>query len=168
MAFGADGRLENGDWEAGAPGLRESGWQDVRDLLRGEGRPSKGRGEHRTGGVNAHRHDSTKTTERGEVEAAHEPTPERRKIFHGLRVYINGSTAPMVSDHRLKQLVAEHGGHISIALARRSVTHVILGTPNGARGGVVQGAGGGLAAGKIQKEIKRVGGCGVKYVGVEW
>lgn len=162
--FGKDGRLENGDWEAGAPGLRESGWQDVRDLLRGEGRQRKDREEHTSGVVDAN---STMRIERGKADTAHESKPERRKIFQDLRIYINGSTAPMVSDHRLKQLLAEHGGQISIALGRRSVTHVILGTPNGARGGV-QGAGGGLAAGKIQKEIKRVGGCGVKYVGVEW
>lgn len=161
--FGKDGRLENGSWEAGAPGLRESGWHDIRGLVRGEGE-GKGRQERRSGVLDPNHHDDS--TIKGQ-EAAREPRPERRKIFQDLHIYINGSTAPMVSDHRLKQLLAEHGGQISIALGRRSVTHVILGTPNGARRGV-QGAGGGLAAGKIQKEIKRVGGCGVKYVGVEW
>lgn len=30
------------------------------------------------------------------------------------------------------------------------------------------GAGGGLAGSKLDKEIKRVGGCAVRYVGVEW
>ncbi|KAL9591425.1 MAG: hypothetical protein Q9179_007733 [Wetmoreana sp. 5 TL-2023] len=72
----------------------------------------------------------------------------------------------MVGDHRLKQILAENGARVSIALGRRSVTHVILGRPNGAAHG--NGAGGGLAATKIQKEIQRVGGKGVKYVGVEW
>ena len=72
----------------------------------------------------------------------------------------------MVGDHKLKQLLAENGARISIALGRRSVTHVILGTPN--NGGGTKGAGGGLAAGKIQKEIQRVGGKGVKFVSVEW
>lgn len=94
------------------------------------------------------------------------PAPARkRKMFHGLHFYINGSTAPLVSDHRLKQLLVQHGAGICISLARRTVTHVILGTPNGGVGG---GAGGGLSARKMQKEIKRMGGCGVKYVGVEW
>lgn len=88
----------------------------------------------------------------------------RKKIFHGLQMYINGSTAPLVSDHRLKQLLVQHGAGVCISLARRTVTHVILGTPNGGGGG----AGGGLAARKMQKEIMRVRGCGVKYVGVEW
>ncbi|KAL9099552.1 MAG: hypothetical protein Q9187_009481 [Circinaria calcarea] len=92
---------------------------------------------------------------------------KRRKIFQNLTIYINGSTAPLVSDHKLKYLLVEHGARVSIGLGRRSVTHVILGTPNGSGGGG-KGAGGGLAGGKIQKEIKRVGGCGVKYVGVEW
>lgn len=163
MDGGKDGWLENGDGGAGAPGFRESGWHDIRGFMRGEGK-RKGREEHKSGGVD---HDGTTRKEREDVEAAHEAKPERRKIFHDLRIYINGSTAPMVSDHRLKQMLVEHGAHIRLTLGRRSVTHVILGTPNGARGGV-QGAGGGLAAGKIQREIKRVGGCGVKYVGVEW
>lgn len=163
LDFGTDGRRENGNWEAGAPGIRESGWQDVRELMRGPERQKKGRDEHMSGGRDGVRHDPS----RPEPDAMEKPTPERRKIFHDLRIYVNGSTAPMVSDHRLKQLLVEHGAHISLALGRRSVTHVILGTPNGARGGV-QGAGGGLAAGKIQKEIRRAGGCGVKYVGVDW
>ncbi|KAI4173864.1 MAG: hypothetical protein LQ348_006449 [Seirophora lacunosa] len=73
----------------------------------------------------------------------------------------------MVGDHRLKQLLAENGARVSIALGRRTVTHVILGTPNGGAA-KNSGAGGGLAASKIQKEILRVGGKGVKYVGVDW
>lgn len=94
------------------------------------------------------------------------PPPPKRGIFASLTFYINGSTAPLVSDHRLKYLIVEHGGSISVGLGRRTVTHVILGQAN--RGGGKGGAGGGLAGGKIEKEIRRVGGCGVKYVGVEW
>ncbi|KAJ3521960.1 hypothetical protein NM208_g13066 [Fusarium decemcellulare] len=30
------------------------------------------------------------------------------------------------------------------------------------------GAGGGLAGGKLEKEIRKTGGCGVKFVGAEW
>ncbi|TPX18432.1 uncharacterized protein E0L32_011673 [Thyridium curvatum] len=87
-----------------------------------------------------------------------------RKIFDGLVVYVNGSTHPLVSDHRLKHLLAEHGARMSIHLGRRQVTHVILGRPVAGGGG----AGGGLAGGKLEREIRRVGGCGVKFVGVEW
>lgn len=93
------------------------------------------------------------------------PGQQTKKIFQNLCIYINGSTAPMVSDLHVKRLLAEHGAGISISLGRRRVTHVILGKPNSAGN---QGAGGGLAAGKLEREIKRVGGCGVKYVGVEW
>ncbi len=88
-----------------------------------------------------------------------------RGIFDGLVVYINGSTHPLVSDHKLKHLLAENGARLSIHLGRKQVTHVILGKPSGNKG---RGAGGGLAGIKIEKEIRRVGGCGVKYVGVEW
>jgi len=89
---------------------------------------------------------------------------QQRKIFDGLTIYINGSTHPHISDHALKHLLAENGANMSLHLGRRQVTHVILGKPAGPR----SGAGGGLAGGKLQKEIRRVRGCGVKYVGVEW
>lgn len=97
---------------------------------------------------------------------AEEPPISKRGIFDGLTIYVNGSTNPFVSDHKLKYLLADHGAKISIHLGRRQVTHVILGNPCGRAGGM--GAGGGLAAMKIQKEIKRTGGCGIRYVSVEW
>jgi len=84
-------------------------------------------------------------------------------IFRHLNIYLDGSTAPLVSDHRLKQLFTQHGGTTSIGLGRRTVTHVIIG---GDAAGVA--GGGGLASGKIQKEIARVGGKGVKYVTARW
>lgn len=92
-------------------------------------------------------------------------------IFDGLVIYVNGSTHPLVSDHRLKHLLVENGARMSIHLGRRQVTHVILGRPSGPSShgrGSTAGAGGGLAGGKLEREIRRVGGCGVKYVGVEW
>lgn len=89
---------------------------------------------------------------------------EASRIFDGLVVYINGSTHPFISDHKLKHVLVENGARMSIHLGRRQVTHVILGKPSGPNGG----AGGGLAGGKLEKEIRRTGGCGVKYVGVEW
>lgn len=93
------------------------------------------------------------------------PLERKRGIFDGLVIYINGSTYPLISDHKLKQVLAENGAKLSFHLGRRQVTHVILGKPSETRG---SGAGGGLAGSKLDKEIKRVGGCGVKYVGVEW
>ncbi|CAJ2502853.1 Uu.00g102470.m01.CDS01 [Anthostomella pinea] len=87
-----------------------------------------------------------------------------RGMFDGVVVYVNGSTHPLISDHKLKHVLAEHGAKMSSHLGRRKVTHIILGRPAGGKGG----AGGGLAGGKLQKEIQKVGGCGVKFVGVEW
>ena len=89
--------------------------------------------------------------------------PPEKQLFAGLCFYTNGSTAPLVSDHKLKHLLAAHGAKHSIALGRRSVTHVILATPN-TQGGI----GGGLAASKIQKEISRTGGKAIKFVTAEW
>lgn len=89
----------------------------------------------------------------------------QRRVFDGLAIYINGSTYPLIGDHKLKHLLAENGAKLSLHLGRRQVTHVILGKPTGTQGA---GAGGGLAGGKIEKEIRRSEGCGVKYVGVEW
>ena len=154
---GKDG-IQN--WEERGSGTRENCWEDVREMFTREDTKVE---------IKSTKKDRVRVVgkEKGVAENE-EPSliPERRKLFQNLRVYINGSTAPMVGDHKLKQLLAENGAGISIALGRRSVTHVILGTPNGCRNG--PGAGGGLAASKIQKEIKRVGGCRVKYVGVEW
>lgn len=91
-----------------------------------------------------------------------EPAP-KKQVFENLCVYINGTTGPLVSDHKLKYLLAQHGARISIALGRKTVTHVILGNTYN-KGG----AGGGLAGTKIQKEVSRVGGKGIKFVSVEW
>lgn len=85
------------------------------------------------------------------------------QIFGGLTIYVNGSTAPVISDHRLKHLLKRHGARTSVALGRRSVTHVVVGRPNGSGG-----SGGGLAGSKIHKEITRVGGKGVKFVTADW
>ncbi|KAB5572714.1 hypothetical protein GE09DRAFT_681613 [Coniochaeta sp. 2T2.1] len=89
---------------------------------------------------------------------------KQRKIFDNLVIYVNGSTYPIISDHKLKHLLAENGARMSFHLGRRQVTHVILGRP----AAVGHGAGGGLAGGKLEREIRKVGGCGIKYVGVEW
>ncbi|EFQ97813.1 hypothetical protein MGYG_00852 [Nannizzia gypsea CBS 118893] len=104
-----------------------------------------------------------------------------KRMFADLTIYINGSTMPLISDHRLKNILIDHGAKLSIGLTRRNVTHVILGHPNGEcevggagagagadPGRSQTGAGGGLAAGKMQREIRRVGGMGIKFVGVEW
>jgi hypothetical protein len=113
-----------------------------------------------------------------EDEAAQAARAGCRGIFEGVVVYVNGSTFPLVSDHKLKHLLSENGGQVSLHLGRRKVTHVILGRPAGAAAAASQfnrgggpgrsGAGGGLAGGKLEREIKRIGGCGVKFVDVEW
>ncbi|KAL8418039.1 hypothetical protein RB594_001592 [Gaeumannomyces avenae] len=82
-----------------------------------------------------------------------------RGIFDGLVVYVNGSAHPHTSDHRLKRVLAENGARMSVHLGRRQVTHVILGRPAAA-----VGAGGGLAGGKLEKEILRTRGCGIKVL----
>jgi hypothetical protein len=86
------------------------------------------------------------------------------QIFAGLTFYINGSTAPHISDHKLKHLLSLHGGNLSIALGRRSVTHIIIGKP-GSHG---EGCGGGLAGTKIQTEIARQRGKSLHFVTAEW
>lgn len=117
-----------------------------------------------------------------EYEPAHEPVPQPAQqqqqqhtgsqILAGTTIYVNGSTMPLISDHRLKHLLVAHGAKLSLALARKSVTHVIIGRPavspgTGSGSSAGKGAGGGLAATKLQKEIDK-GGRGTKVVGVEW
>ncbi|KAK1530714.1 BRCA1 C Terminus domain-containing protein [Colletotrichum costaricense] len=101
---------------------------------------------------------------RKEDEDAEATRAAGRGLFEGVTVYVNGSTHPIISDHKLKRVLVENGARMSIHLGRRQVTHVIVGRPAG--GGA--GAGGGLASGKLEKEIRRIGGSAVKYIGVEW
>lgn len=145
--FGKDGRNENGGWQKGAVGLREKGWQDIKGLLEGNNKENSrsGGGAERkvkrrklsdegTSTGNLSSKESKGMTDVTEAQSASTPLlppPQLKKIFDGLCVFLNGSTAPLVGDHRLKQLLAENGARVSIALGRRSVTHVILGTPNG-------------------------------------
>lgn len=94
------------------------------------------------------------------------------QILTGATIYINGSTMPLISDHKLKRLLVAHGAKLSLVLARNSVTHVIIGRPatgpaSGTGIGTGKGAGGGLAASKLQKEIEK-GKGNFKVVGVEW
>jgi len=107
---------------------------------------------------------TTSTSPVSSTVKSQSPQSKGPQIFRNLTIYINGSTFPVISDHKLKRLLASHGANLSISLGRRTVTHVILGTPN-ADG---KGAGGALASSKIQKEIVNVRGKGVKFVSVEW
>ncbi|KAF8254109.1 hypothetical protein K440DRAFT_639886 [Wilcoxina mikolae CBS 423.85] len=77
------------------------------------------------------------------------PAKTAKPIFSSCSIYISGTTAPLISDHTLKHLLVHHGAHVSTLLRRSTTTHVILTTA----GKVGSGAGGGLAAGKLQKEI---------------
>lgn len=94
-------------------------------------------------------------------EAKSVPSPQ---IFLNLNFYINGSTYPL-SDHALKHMISSHGGNMSIALGRKTVTHVIIGKPNSSGNG---GSGGGLAGSKIQREITSMRGKGIKFISAEW
>lgn len=165
--FGKDGRLENGGWERGASGLRSGGQKSILESFRGAGVKKEGvQREH--GKKKTSQEPDLSMTNRNEVDARDDLARQKiePQIFDGLTIYINGSTAPLVSDHKLKHLLVTHGARISIASGRRSVTHVVLGHPNGSSH--ASGAGGGLAASKIQKEIARTGGKNIKFVTAEW
>ncbi|KEF61988.1 uncharacterized protein A1O9_03560 [Exophiala aquamarina CBS 119918] len=178
--FGDDGRKQNGDWEKGAPDLREKGWQDIRGLMTmtsRKKRPVDSKGKEKallkrqrrgsqSDGYPSETIPETSLpgaeTQQTDAEMASEPLVTNAKqppqIFRGLTMYLNGSTAPLVSDHRIKQLFVQHGGNSALALARKSVTHVIVGGT----------CGGGLASGKINKEVTAVRGKGIKYVTAQW
>ncbi|KAI9900393.1 hypothetical protein N3K66_004655 [Trichothecium roseum] len=117
------------------------------------------------------------TAEHNDLGTTQEETAaaKARALFDGVVVYVNGSTYPLVSDHRLKQLLVGNGAVLSLHLGRKRVTHVILGKPTGSslssgpgRPAGDGGGGGGLAGGKMEKEIRKVHGVGIKFVGVEW
>lgn len=85
-------------------------------------------------------------------------------LLTGTSIYINGTTLPQISDHKLKHLLVAHGANVASFMARKGVTHIIVAAP----GTTGAGAGGGLAARKLQMEISRGGWKGVRVVGVEW
>lgn len=85
-------------------------------------------------------------------------------IFAGITIFINGSTLPQISEYKLKHLLASNGAKTSIYMARKTVTHVLVGQPNNG----ISGAGGGLSASKLQQEIARGGWKAVKVVSVDW
>ncbi|PWY65161.1 hypothetical protein BO83DRAFT_420117 [Aspergillus eucalypticola CBS 122712] len=117
----------------------------------------------------------TESISRRENNASTSTSTSTSTIFSSLTIHINGQTTPTVSDHKLKHLLISHGANLSLHM-HRGVTHVILGEPNTPSsssssinpGIKVAGAGGGLAAGKLQKEIQRGGWKGVKLVRVQW
>ncbi|GIC84964.1 uncharacterized protein Aud_000791 [Aspergillus udagawae] len=184
---GGEGR---GDWKwlsAAEASRNQLGCRDIRTMMgttrKRASASASAADEHVTGGKCKKGKTETETdildtqTEpEPETEAEAESKPQddedesgekKRKILTGTTIYINGSTMPHISDHRLKSLLVSHGAQVAISLARRSVTHVIVGKPNAGPAGRA-GAGGGLAAGKLQREISRGGWRGVKVVGVEW
>jgi hypothetical protein len=65
-----------------------------------------------------------------------------RQIFRSLCFYINGSTAPLVSDHKLKYLISSHGGSLSLSHSRKPDPQVINGTAHNDR---IKGSGAGGA-----------------------
>jgi hypothetical protein len=93
------------------------------------------------------------------------PNPNPKStLLTGTSIYINGTTLPKISDHKLKHLLVAHGANIASFMARKGVTHIIAAQP----GTTGSGAGGGLAARKLHTEISRAGWKGIKVVGVEW
>ncbi|KAF1963339.1 hypothetical protein CC80DRAFT_397255 [Byssothecium circinans] len=166
--FGKDGRKANGGWERGAKGLRKGGqmslvevWsqkkegviRSLQDMESTEGEEVKDNMDVEKGASNTKFHQDT--TPRRSLESSN---PAEKQIFEGFCFYLNGSTMPLISDHKLKHLLSLHGASHSIAFGRRTVTHVILGTTSGS----------GLAASKIEKEIAKTRGKGVKFVPAEW
>ncbi|KAF1848559.1 uncharacterized protein K460DRAFT_364558 [Cucurbitaria berberidis CBS 394.84] len=178
--FGEDGRKANGGWDKGAKGLRTGGQKSLAEVWgasktdrkisngkhpevdRGQSEHVPSHSGHIEGHLDYDKADDSNSNPHDDPPCPPSALPEKQ-IFTGLCFYVNGSTAPLVSDHKLKHLLAAHGARHSIALGRRSVTHVILAAAN-ARGGI----GGGLAASKIQKEIARSAGKAVKFITAEW
>jgi hypothetical protein len=205
--FGKDGRLENGSWAKGAPGLRARGQISmveafsVRKVGVKDTAIEKAKAKVMVDGTREQELDlfgipsaqplrevSSQVQEQAssyedellrensspgeQAKQIHQDqntesatTLKPPQVFAGTCIYINGSTYPTISDHKLKHLLVTHGARLSIHLGRRSVTHVILGRPNAS---AVPGAGGGLSASKMQKEITKIGGKNVKFVTVEW
>jgi hypothetical protein len=173
--FGKDGRKVDGGWVKGASGLRSKDQKSLWEVVEKQGASRFGTKEGGTQeSLPSAREDnplfdptvlplSLQPTETRLQKKSNEEPEIKKQIFRNLCIYINGSTAPLISDHKLKYLLTEHGAHMSFALGRRSVTHVIVGRTHDDGG-----TGGGLAGSKIQKEVSRIRGKGIKFVSVDW
>lgn len=93
----------------------------------------------------------------------HSRTMHPVRIFEHCVFYINCCTAPLVSDHRLRQLIAQHGGEISTTMSKRSVTHVVVSKNQDKKSGKAT-----LAGKKANLEIRKTRGKGIKYIDVNW
>ena len=191
--FGKDGRTATGGWERGAPGLRKDGQKSILECWAG-----KGKGE-RHAEIDVSYAEASKArdtidpdsilelesepSEAGTISQDESQSDESKTVistvFKNTTIYINGYTGPLVSDHRLRYLITQHGGKSSLGLARRSVTHVILGKRDAPAdpstdGGHIQSgksrawAGGSLAATKLQKELALSKVSGIKFVSAAW
>lgn len=157
--FGTDGRTNNGGWERGAPGLRRDGQLS---LFECQTRQTKRAAESPPTDDKIIPNATTGGTA-SQAKAVPSTDDRPPQIFRSLVVYVNGSTAPLISDHALKRLLVEHGAAVNLVLGHRTVTHVILG-----RTAANGGAGGGLAAGKAAREVSRLRARGVRFVSAEW
>ncbi|KAJ8115629.1 hypothetical protein OPT61_g2767 [Boeremia exigua] len=138
--FGKDGRKENGDWERGARGLRTDGQRSLAEVW------------------SISKAGKTSLPEKEVLREEHASESLQGTTTDVYDISLESTLAPQV-----KQIFQAHGAQHAIALGRRTVTHVILGTV-GANGG----CGGGLAATKLQKEVVRTGGKAVRYITVNW
>ena len=132
-------------------------WRDMRKSRVNSQFGGKGK-ENETPGGQGQKHSVLALLNKPGLMSAGAARPPESKsgIFAHTVVYINGSTYPVVSDHKLRRILVENGAQLSLHLARRAVTHVVLGKP-----------GGGLAGGKMDKEIRRAK-TGVRFVSAEW
>ncbi|KAF1979629.1 hypothetical protein BU23DRAFT_636784 [Bimuria novae-zelandiae CBS 107.79] len=150
--FGNDGRKANRGWEKGPKGLRTGGQQSLAKVW------GKSKASMTAKRLSLEEKLTRDDALRPDTPDGADEMPPEKQIFRGLCFYITGSTMPLISDHKLKYVLTQHGASQSIALGRRTVTHVILGTT----------CGGGLAGSKLQKEITKTRGNTVKYISVEW
>ncbi|KAF2664621.1 hypothetical protein BT63DRAFT_429383 [Microthyrium microscopicum] len=209
--FGKDGRKVNGGWHKGAPGLRGSDQKSIVDCFKAGGTKKNAFPPPFEKTVEAK--SSTMETKVDHMQGISEVKSEElandydvesslsaptSNILRGAVIYINGSTYPLIGDHQLRKMIALHGGNTSLALGRKTVTHVILthkdpphkpaqpplaslfyqtGTfppastttqTDATMQSSFLAAGGGLAAGKIRKEVQQRKAPAIKYVTAHW
>ncbi|RHZ48491.1 hypothetical protein CDV55_100001, partial [Aspergillus turcosus] len=141
---GAGGGGGEWKWLSEAEARRHQlGCRDIRTMM-GMSKPKRGRDDDDDGDAAAGKKGKILYQTQPETKTDPTPTPtpgnededdrQKKKPLTGTTIYINGSTMPHISDHRLKSLLVAHGAEVAISLARRSVTHVIVGKPNAGAG----------------------------------
>ncbi|KAG9585242.1 hypothetical protein KCU77_g11366, partial [Aureobasidium melanogenum] len=182
--FGKDGRLDNGSWAKGAPGLRSGSHMSVVEAFRIRKVGVKDTPTEKARAKIMVNRGKEQELDLLDIPSA-QPVPQHSSQDQDPASSFedellredsspDGRGPPRSGDRKRHHTETSSGvcwglhlyqwQHVSDNLGPQVQTPALLGSPNASS---IPGAGGGLSASKMQKEITKIGGKNVKFVTVE-